>query len=76
MPNNKIEPLKANTQTKVIIGVPVNAKSGYIIEKFLKNQKEIQERTPETITVFATEDIGLLRSLIYYQKIIKLDMKF
>ncbi len=72
MTNNHIEPLNANIHTKVIIGVPVNAKSGYIIEKFLQNQKEIQERSQETITVFATEDIEFAQRLDILSKSYKI----
>ncbi len=63
MLNDLTETLIASTETKVILGVPVNAKSGYIIEKFLQNQKEIQEKSQKTITVFATEDLEFAQKL-------------
>jgi len=42
---------------KAIIGVPINAKTDYILDRFLKNQEEIQKAfNGEIETVFATED--------------------
>jgi len=72
VPNNHRASLKGDPQTKVIIGVPVNAKSGSIIEKFLQNQKEIQERSQKTITVFATEDMEFAQKLDILSKSYKI----
>jgi len=43
--------------TEAIIGTPINAKTSYILNQFLKNQEEIQKSfSGEIETVFATED--------------------
>ena len=48
----------------IIIGVPINPQTAYIIDKFLKNQREIQKKTiEEAKTVFATEDPQFAESL-------------
>lgn len=41
----------------VIVGIPINQHSGYMLEKFLSNQEEIQEKSQYTLKlVFSTED--------------------
>jgi len=41
----------------VIVGIPINQHSGYILDTFLSNQKEIQEKSQYPIKlVFSTED--------------------
>ncbi|TDA25330.1 MAG: hypothetical protein DSN99_08530 [Archaeoglobi archaeon] len=48
----------------VIIGVPISPQTEYLLEKFLKNQKEIQEKTRVDVkTVFATEDEQFAKKL-------------
>jgi len=39
----------------IIIGSPINSSSAYVLDEFLKNQKEIHKHI-RAITVFATED--------------------
>ncbi|AIG97475.1 Glycosyl transferase family 2 [Archaeoglobus fulgidus DSM 8774] len=47
-----------------IIGVPINPKTAYILDKFLKNQEEIQKRSAtEVNTIFATEDVTFAEKL-------------
>ncbi|MBC7081651.1 MAG: hypothetical protein H5T44_05360 [Thermoplasmatales archaeon] len=50
---------------KIIVGVPINSKTAYIIDEFIKNQKEIQESTKsgEVKTIFATEEIDFMWTL-------------
>jgi hypothetical protein len=41
-----------------IIGVPINSKTAYVLDKFLKNQEDIQKNSIIPVfTVFATEEV-------------------
>ncbi|MDK2876578.1 MAG: hypothetical protein PWQ22_988 [Archaeoglobaceae archaeon] len=67
----------------IIVGVPVNEKSSYAIEKFLKNQEEIHKASKaELKTVFATEDKNfadklrrLLKSYAIASEVIEFEVK-
>lgn len=47
-----------------IIGAPINSKTAYILDKFLKNQEEIQKHSATKVkTIFASEDITFAEKL-------------
>ena len=58
---------------KVIIGVPINKKSAYILDKFLKNQQEIKREYQNSKIIFATEEKEFKKEL--YRKIRKYDLE-
>jgi glycosyltransferase involved in cell wall biosynthesis len=57
-----------------IIGVPINSKGAYVLDKFLKNQEEIQRNSIISVfTVFATEEVEFAEKLRY--ELIKYNLK-
>jgi hypothetical protein len=47
-----------------IIGVPINSKTAYVLDKFLKNQEDIQKNSVIPVfTVFATEEVEFAEKL-------------
>jgi len=47
-----------------IIGVPINSKTAYVLDKFLKNQEDIQKNSIIPVfTVFATEEVEFAEKL-------------
>jgi hypothetical protein len=47
-----------------IIGVPINSKTAYVLDKFLKNQEDIQKNSVISVfTVFATEEVEFAEKL-------------
>ena len=47
----------------VIIGVPMYRKGAYVLDKFLANQKEIQQNYPSSELIFATEQEDYIKEL-------------
>lgn len=47
----------------VVIGVPMCRKGAYLLDKFLANQKEIQQNYPSSELVFATEQEDYIKEL-------------
>ncbi|MDH7593728.1 MAG: hypothetical protein QHG99_05140 [Methanomicrobiales archaeon] len=49
---------------EIVIGVPINKKSGYILKEFLLNQEEIKKTSKfPTIIIFSTEDMDFCEIL-------------
>jgi hypothetical protein len=48
---------------KVVIGTPINRKSCYALEKFLENQKQIQQSYADCELIFSTSDISYVDEL-------------
>ena len=49
---------------EVVVGVPINPRTAYILDKFLKNQEKIQSKSKLAVkTVFATEDLEFAEKL-------------
>jgi hypothetical protein len=53
---------------KVIIGTPIHRKGAYVLEKFLFNQKQIQQNHADCDLVFCTEDGDYLDELKHMLK--------
>ena len=48
---------------KILIGTPVHREGAYALEKYLANQKQIQQNSPDCDLVFSTDDIGYVDEL-------------
>jgi len=48
---------------EVVIGTPICRRSSFVLDKFLANQKEIQQNYPSSELVFATEEKDYIREL-------------
>jgi hypothetical protein len=53
----------AANQIKVVIGTPINREHAYILEKFLDNQKQVQQAYHDCELVLATSDTSFAREL-------------
>jgi hypothetical protein len=47
----------------ILIGTPIHSKGAYVIEKFLKNQKQIQINNPSSELIFATSEASYVDEL-------------
>ena len=48
----------------LVIGTPIHRKGAYVLDKFLDNQKQIQQKFPECKLVFSTDDLSYLDELM------------
>jgi hypothetical protein len=52
-----------NESVNVVVGVPIYRAGAYILDKFLANQKEIQQNYPSSELVFATSEPDFVKEL-------------
>ena len=52
-----------NQAVDIVVGTPICRRGAYIIDKFLANQKEIQQNYPQSELVLATEDNDFIEEL-------------
>jgi len=52
-----------NQAVDVIVGTPICRRGAFIIDKFLANQKEIQQNYPSSELVLATEENDFVEEL-------------
>lgn len=48
---------------KIIIGAPIHCSGAYVLDKYLANQKQIQQNCPDCELIFSTSDIGFVDEL-------------
>jgi len=52
-----------NDSVNVVVGIPIYRAGAYILDKFLANQKEIQQNYPSSELVFATNEPDFVKEL-------------